>query len=143
MLEGIAGSYEGHRFTFPGGWKDDKRDAFTREDRTKEENEVFDYLRKLLHYRKDNSVLQNGKMTQFIPENGVYVFFRHNAEKTVMVITNNNENATILDTKRFAERIKDFEMGVEVTSRRPYDLKNPVEIPGKTVLVLELGFWME
>ena len=143
MLEGIAGSYEGHRFTFPGGWKDDKRDAFTREDRTKEENEVFDYLSKLLHYRKDNSVLQNGKMTQFIPENGVYVFFRHNAEKTVMVITNNNENATILDTKRFAERIKDFEMGVEVTSRRPYDLKNPVEIPGKTVLVLELGFWME
>lgn len=141
MLEGIAGSYEGHRFSFPGGWKCDKRDAFTREGRTKAENEVFDYLKSLLNYRKNNSVLQNGKMMQFIPENGVYVFFRYNDEKTVMVICNNNESETVLDTKRFAERILDFEMGVDVTSKIPYDLKNSVKIPRKTVLVLELGFW--
>ena len=141
MLEGIAGSYEGHRFTFPGGWKDDKRNAFTREDRTKEENEVFDYLKKLLHYRKDNSVLQNGKMTQFIPENGVYVFFRHNDDTTVMVVCNNNENETVLETERFAERIKNYEMGVEVTSKQALDVKYPIEIPGKTVMVMELGFW--
>ena len=141
MLEGISGDYQGHRFTFPGGWKNDKRDAFTPAGRTKEENEVFDYLKKLLHYRKNNPVLQNGKMMQFIPENGVYVFFRYNDEKTVMVITNNNDHATVLDTKRFAERIKDCEMGVEVTSKQAVDMKNQVEIPGKTVLVLELGFW--
>ncbi len=58
-----------------------------------------------------------------------------------MVITNNNDHATVLDTKRFAERIKDCEMGVEVTSKQAVDMKNQVEIPGKTVLVLELGFW--
>ena len=32
-------------------------------------------------------------------------------------------------------------MGVEVTSKQAVDMKNQVEIPGKTVLVLELGFW--
>lgn len=37
MLEGIQSDYQGHRFTFPGGWKNDKRDAFTPAGRTKEE----------------------------------------------------------------------------------------------------------
>lgn len=138
MLEGIAGSYEGHRYTFPGGWADDKRDAFTREGRTKNENEVFDYLKALLNYRKDNPVLQNGKMMQFIPENDIYVFFRYNDEKTVMVICNNNDREMTLDTKRFTERIKDFEMGVEITNGNWIDVKEEIKLPEKTVIVLEL-----
>lgn len=141
MLDGIPGDYQGHRFTFPGGWKDDKRDAFTPEGRTAKENEVFDYLKKLLNYRKANSVLQNGKMTQFIPENDVYVFFRYNDEKTVMVICNNNDTETVLNTKRFAERIKDFETGVDITSKKTFNVKEPIKIPEKTVLLLELGYW--
>ncbi|NLI71853.1 MAG: alpha-amylase, partial [Bacteroidales bacterium] len=141
MLDGIPGDYQGHRFTFPGGWKDDKRDAFTPEGRTAKENEVFDYLKKLLNYRKENPVLQNGKMTQFIPENDVYVFFRYNDEKTVMVICNNNDTETVLNTKRFAERIKDFEMGVDITSKKTFNVKEPIKIPEKTVLLLELGYW--
>lgn len=142
MLDGIAGSYEGHRFDFIGGWSADQRNAFTPEGRTERENQVFDYLRILLHYRKNNTVLQSGKMTQFIPENGMYVFFRHKDQKTVMVICNNNEQESVLDTKRFAECIKTYEMGVDITNRTPYDLKNPITISGKTVLILELGYWL-
>jgi glycosidase len=142
MLEGIPGDYQGHRFTFPGGWADDKRDAFTADGRTADENEIFDYLKKLLNYRKDNPVLQNGKMTQFIPENGVYVFFRNNDEKTVMVVCNNNDEKAVLDTKRFHERLRDYEIGVDIISRTPHELKDGVEIEGKTVLVLELGHWL-
>ncbi|MFV0392447.1 MAG: alpha-amylase family glycosyl hydrolase [Paludibacteraceae bacterium] len=138
MQEGIAGSYEGHRFTFPGGWKDDTRNAFTRDGRTGRENDVFDYLRSLLNYRKNNAVLQNGKMTQFIPENGVYVFFRNNNEKTVMVICNNNEHDTVLNTNRFEEQMKGFNSGLEITSDRYVDVTENITIEGKTVLVVEL-----
>lgn len=138
MLEGIAGSYEGHRFTFPGGWKEDKRDAFTQEGRTREENDVFNYLRILLNYRKNNSVLQNGKMMQFIPENGVYVFFRYNSDQTVMVICNNNDTETVLNTNRFEERIKGFNAGMEITSARPIAIRENINIKGKTVMVIEL-----
>ncbi|MEI8274072.1 MAG: alpha-amylase family glycosyl hydrolase, partial [Paludibacter sp.] len=62
MLDGIAGSYEGNRYDFPGGWTSDKRNAFSPQSRTNAENEVFNYLKSLLNYRKNNRVLQNGKM---------------------------------------------------------------------------------
>lgn len=138
MIDGIPGDYQGHRFDFPGGWSDDKRNAFTAEGRTDKENEVFDYLKSLLNYRKNNAVLQSGKMTQFISENGMYVFFRHNAEKMVMVICNNNEKETVLNTKRFAECTKNYKSGKEITSGEISDIQNQISIKAKTVMLLEL-----
>ena len=137
MLEGIAGTYEGHRFDFPGGWKEDTRNAFTRAGRTEAETEVFDYLKKLLHYRKNNTVLQSGRMKQFIPQDGIYVYFRYNNEKTVMVMTNNNEVEKELEMKRFAEMLGGKTKATEITSGKVIDLNN-VKIPAKSVWVMEL-----
>jgi len=137
MLDGIPGDYQGHRFDFPGGWNSDKRDAFTKEGRTGDENEVFNYLKTLLNYRKNNKVLQNGLMKQFIPENGIYVNFRYNNEKTLMIIANNNEQTKEVDLKRFAEVLSDKTEGIEITTSKIYSFKNPVPIQGKTVLILE------
>lgn len=137
MLDGIPGSYEGHRFDFPGGWKEDKRDAFTKNGRTDAENEVFDYLRTLLHYRKNNSVLQNGRMKQFIPQDGIYVYFRYNNEKTVMVVANNNENEKNVNVKRFAEMIRYNSIGTEIISGVKINLSE-LKVPAKTVSVIEI-----
>ncbi|MFV0470947.1 MAG: alpha-amylase family glycosyl hydrolase [Paludibacteraceae bacterium] len=142
MLDGISGDYQGHRFNFPGGWKEDSHNAFTVEGRTKVENEVFDYVKSLLNYRKKNPVLQSGTMIQFIPENGIYVFFRKNEEKTVMIVCNNNENRVNVDTKRYKECLKNYETGVDIVTKIPYDIKFPFEIEGKTVKILELGYWL-
>lgn len=139
MLDGKPGSYEGHRFDFPGGWIADKRSAFTNDGRTAEEREVFNYLKILLNYRKNNPVLQNGKMMQFIPENGLYVTFRYNNKSTVMIIANNNEENKQLDLKRFAEILNGKSQGVEITTNKKYPLQNPIAIDGKTVFVLELN----
>lgn len=139
MLDGIAGSYEGNRFDFPGGWATDKRNAFTSEGRTNAENEVFIYLKTLLNYRKNNPVLQNGKMKQFIPENGIYVNFRYNNEKTIMIIANNNMENKELQLGRFAEMLTDKTQGIEITNSKTYSLQKPISINGKTVLVLEIN----
>jgi len=139
MLDGIPGNYEGHRFDFPGGWATDKRNAFTAEGRTKKENEVFDYLKILLNYRKNNPVLQSGRMTQFIPENGIYVYFRYNDQKTLMIVANNNDQAKELATNRFGEMLSGKSQGVEITSGKTYPLQNKVEIPARTVLILEVN----
>jgi len=138
MLDGIAGSYEGNRFDFPGGWTSDKRNAFTPEGRTNDENEVFNYLRILLNYRKNNTVLQSGLMKQFIPENGLYVSFRYNDKKTLMIIANNNEQNKELDLKRFVEILAGKTEGVEITSNKTYSLQTMVSIQAKTVLILEI-----
>ena len=138
MLDGKAGDYQGHRFDYPGGWITDERNAFTAQGRTKAENEVFKYLKNLLNYRKHNSVLQNGSMKQFVPENGIYVSFRYNTEKTIMIIANNNEQDKELDVYRFNEMIAGKSFGIEITNSKTYSLKSPVTIPAKTVLILDL-----
>jgi glycosidase len=138
MLDGIRGSYEGNRFDFPGGWKSDKRNAFTQQGRTNEENEVFDYLKKLLNYRKNNPVLQNGKMKQFIPENGIYVNFRYNNDKTVMIIANNNIADKELYLNRFKEMLTNKSVGTDIVSGKTYNVENSLSISEKSVLILEL-----
>jgi neopullulanase len=138
MLDGIQGSYEGNRFDFPGGWAADKRNAFMPEGRTNAENEVSNYLKMLLKYRKNNPVLQNGRMKQFIPENGFYVSFRYNEHKTIMVIANNNEQTKDLNLKRFSEMLAGKTEGTDIVTLKTYDLENPVSVPAKTVLMLEV-----
>ena len=139
MLDGIPGNYEGHRFDFPGGWASDKRNAFTENGRSVAENVIYNYLKQLLNYRKNNPVLQNGKMKQFIPENGIYVNFRYNSEKTIMIIANNNHDIKELQLVRFNEMLKGKTEGVEITSSKIYKLQYSVSIPAKTVLILELN----
>jgi glycosidase len=139
MLDGIWGNYEGHRFDFIGGWKEDARNAFTQEGRTDEENEIFDYLRSLLQFRKNATALHTGKMTQFIPYDGIYVFARYNDNQTVLIITNNNEGEKTISLDRYKEIIKDYKSGYEVTTNKNYPLHLGLQIPGKTCFVLNLN----
>lgn len=79
------------RSDFPGGWDGDKKDKFTTEGRTENENEAFNYVKTLANFRKDNPALQHGKLMQFIPKDDVYVYFRYTDDfkNVVMVIVNN------------------------------------------------------
>jgi glycosidase len=138
MIDGTPGDYQGHRYDFPGGWAADKRNAFTAEGRTKDENEVFDYLKTLLHYRKVNPVLQNGKMKQFIPENGLYVFFRYNADKTVMVISNNGNQEKALSLARFNEMLNGKTTAKNIISGQQLPLQNSIAIPARSVQIYEV-----
>ena len=138
MLDGIAGDYQGHRFDFPGGWAADTRNAFTPEGRTKKENEVFYYLQALLKYRKNNPVLQNGKMKQFIPQDGIYVYFRYNNDKTVMVIANNNNEPKGLELNRFEEMLSTKTQAIDIVNNQTVELGRTIQVPAKTVLILEL-----
>jgi glycosidase len=138
MLDGISGNYEGHRFNFPGGWKEDERDAFSVEGRTAEENDIFNYLKTLLHYRKNNPVLHQGKMKHFIPENGVYVYFRYLDDKSVMVVANNNEKESVVSLERYSEMLAGKISARDIVANKDISLKEYLSIPAKTVLILEL-----
>jgi len=77
-------------------------------------------------------------MKQFIPENGLYVYFRYNNEKTIMVIANNNPISKELNLNRFSEILSGKSTGTEITTGKTFDLQAPVSITGKTVLVLDV-----
>lgn len=126
------------RLDFPGGWPADKVNKFEKTGRTEKENEAFDFVRKLANYRKNNAVLQSGKLMQYVPENGVYVYFRYNADKTVMVAFNGNEKEAELKTSRFIERISGYSSLLDVISRETRQMAETLRIPAKTALVFEL-----
>ncbi|WP_343532045.1 glycoside hydrolase family 13 protein [Pedobacter sp.] len=126
------------RDDFPGGWQGDKSNKFTATGRSNKENEAFNYVKKLANYRKNNDVLQTGKMMQFIPEEGIYVYFRYNDLKTVMVIMNSNAEEKILPTKRFAERILSSTAAKNVVTEEMINDIRTIKVPGTSTLVLEL-----
>jgi len=138
MLDGTENSYEGARFDFPGGWKEDKRNAFTEEGRTAVENEIFRYLQKLLHFRKSSTALQTGEMKHFIPQNGTYFYFRYNDNQLVMVAVNNSKQSKTVDLERFNEMNIIGSQAVEVTTGQKYSLNKTLTIPARTALVLEI-----
>ncbi|MFZ4547153.1 MAG: glycoside hydrolase family 13 protein [Bacteroidales bacterium] len=129
----------GKRKDFPGGWKGDNTNMFTGDNLSNEQKEVLDYTSKLFTWRKSNTEVQQGKLTHFIPENGIYVYFRTLEKESVMVIVNNNKETKTLETKRFDENIKGFKRGKDVMDgSKLKDLSN-IEVQGKSVKIIELS----
>lgn len=125
------------REDFPGGWAGDKADKFTAKGRTEKENEAFDFVKKLANYRKGNDVLQTGKLTQFIPENDVYVYFRSNEKKTVMVIMHYSDKPHTIHTSRFAEKLNGFKLYKDVLTDKTSELGAEIILQPYEVRVLE------
>lgn len=126
------------RQDFPGGWEGDVNNAFLASGRTAEQAKYFDFSKKVLNWRKNKEVIHTGKLTHYIPENNVYVYFRHNDKETVMVVINNAADTQKLNLTRFQENIKSFISGSDILSGKTIDLKNELSIEGKTSMILEL-----
>lgn len=126
------------RLDFPGGWPNDKSNKFKENGRSDAENEVFNYLQKLLQWRKKTPVIANGRLMQFVPEKGVYTYFRYTENAAAMIIINSNAQEQLLDTSRFAERLAGYKAAHNVlTNEKTNNLKS-IKVPPMTALVLEL-----
>jgi glycosidase len=125
------------RSDFPGGWPGDKVNKFTAAGRTYDENDAFNYVRKLANYRKNTTALQTGKLMQYIPQNDIYVYFRYDSAKTVMVVYNGGNNDQKVKTARYTERIKGAKKAINVVTGETVDLAE-LSVPDKSALVLEL-----
>ncbi len=110
------------RKDFVGGFPGDTRSAFTKEGRTAEESEMFDWLSRLLHWRQDNKIISEGTMTQFMPHNGIYVFARQKDDKTIITILNGTNKNAQLDVQRYAEVIGDTKQCIDVLTGNKVDL---------------------
>ncbi|MGZ3836153.1 MAG: cyclomaltodextrinase C-terminal domain-containing protein, partial [Mucilaginibacter sp.] len=77
------------------------------------------------------------KMMKYIPENGVYVYFRYDNQKTVMVVYNSRDKEQTMGTERYAERINGALKARNVITDSDVELAK-LTIPAKATLVLEL-----
>ena len=126
------------RRDFPGGFPDDKENKFTAQGRNAKENEAFGYVSKLAHYRNATPAVHSGKLMQYVPQDGVYVYFRYDESKTVMIASNTQDKEKSLDTSRFSEKMNGFSGARNVLTEEVINSLSVVKLPAKTVVVLEL-----
>ncbi|MBK6350881.1 MAG: glycoside hydrolase family 13 protein [Proteobacteria bacterium] len=126
------------RSDFPGGWPGDAKNAFTGEGLSADERAMQTYLRQLLQWRRTAPAIRDGKLTQYVPMGGVYVYFRHDAAQKVMVILNNNDAAQTVETQRFQEVIGSATAGTDVISGQPHVLASGIAVPAHSATILEL-----
>ncbi len=125
------------RSDFPGGWAGDVIDAKTQKGLTTQQIEGQNWLKNLLDWRKNKSVIHTGKLMHYEPKDGVYVYFRYNESETVMVVFNKNEKEVELDLDRFKLNIGAAKSGKEVFSNKVISFEEKLLLSGKSVLVLE------
>ena len=126
------------RKDFPGGWKTDTRNAFTAAGRTAEEDDMFQWESRLLHWRQQSKAVTEGSMTQFCPVNGCYVYARRAAGETVLVILNGTSSQATLPMERYSEVTGDRSEGCDVTTGRTILLTGSLTLKPRESLVIVL-----
>ena len=71
------------RGDFPGGWAGDATNAFRGEGLTPDQRAAQDFTRRLLNWRKSARAIHGGALTQYVPQDGVYVYFRQDNRQTI------------------------------------------------------------
>lgn len=79
------------RGDFPGGFPGDKRNAFSRQGRTREEEDLFAYIRKLTRLRSELPPLKRGALTNLFVSEQQYAYARTLAGAAVLVVINNDK----------------------------------------------------
>lgn len=124
LMNGTKKISDGYiRLDFPGGFKGDTTNAFTPEGRTPKQNEAWDFLSKILNWRRGeaNEVIAKGSLKHFMPQNGIYAYERRLGDKQVVVLMNGNDapvTTTMERTKEilpYGTRMNDLISGETVT----------------------------
>jgi len=75
-------------------------------------------------------------MMQYIPNNGLYVYFRYDSGSTVMCVMNTDKQTRAVDMNDFSERTKGFNGGKDIITNQQINTK--FEVPVMSMQVIEL-----
>ena len=127
------------RKDFPGGWPNDKAkdNRFIKEGRSDKQEEAFQHISRLAQFRKTSSAIGSGKMMQYLPKDGLYVYFRYDKQQTVMTISNTGDKKIKPDWSWYQERVKGFTQARNVVTGKVKALTD-IELEPKESYVMEL-----
>jgi glycosidase len=130
------------RKDFPGGWEDDSLNAFTREGRRSLENEAYDFLRTLLHWRKGSKAVTEGELIHYAPEDynstQCYVYARIKGSEKVLVILNGSKTPQTLSFDKYREVLGGSMEGKDIITGTTIPLKDKISIPEKGIYIIEI-----
>lgn len=125
------------RRDFPGGFPGDRRNAFTSEGRTRAQQDMFRWLIRVLHWRRDNAVIAHGSQTHFVPHDGVYVIARRHEGRTVATVLNGTSRPAVFRVSRYAEIIGRATHARDITTGRTHRLTSDIRLRPRQVLILD------
>jgi glycosidase len=127
------------RKDFAGGWAGDSSNFFTNKNISATQQDMFNYYQRLLQWRKTSTVIHNGRLTQFVPDSNVYVYFRHTPSAQVMVVINAHKHAKELKLDRFTERLKNAPSnGMDIISGAQVGLKGSLKLEPESAMIIEM-----
>lgn len=124
------------RENFPGGWDGDSQNAFTVNGRTREQNEAYNYMKKILDWRKGNDVIAKGTLKHFAPNNSVYVYERKLGDKSVVVMLNGSSEEKEIDLSVYKE-ILPKNQAKDIICGKIVNLSDKFSVKSRDVLILE------
>lgn len=127
------------RSDFPGGWENDKINAFTGSGLTTQQKNAQDFVKKLSHWRSTKKSIQEGNLTHYVPVNGIYVYFRYLDNERIMVIFNKNKETTQLELDRFSDLLSGYYSGKEIITGKNIELINSLQLQPRSVNIIELN----
>lgn len=128
------------RIPFPGGFIGDTHNAFSVSGRTEYENDIFIFLKKLLHLRKQHSALSTGELTHFPPHDEVYVYIKKSEDEKILILVNNSNNTKKINLSNYFPVIKTLNF-TDLISNETIKLNADVKIDilRKNFLILKLN----
>lgn len=126
------------RQNFPGGWSEDKANAFTMDGRSQLQDWYYNYTSSLLNWRKNAEAVHYGKTVQFHVRNGVYVFARVYGKKVVTVFINGTKEQKTVDLTPFKE-VLPASNAFEVVKNKNMIIGENIIIQPKDVLILDFN----
>lgn len=125
------------REDFPGGWPGDSINLFDPSQHRGAQAHIWQYMQKLLHWRRNSSAITEGEFTHFIPRDEVYAYLRHSSRDTVLVLVNTHTGESrSINLQRFEELWSLHTSARLVPSGRPFR-KKQIELPPLSIRILE------
>lgn len=123
------------RSDFPGGWSDDKINAFSGSGLSSLQKQAQQRIKTLLTYRAQSDAITQGRFTQYAPQNGIYVYFRHYNDDKVMVVLNKNEKDVDLTLSRFKEMLAGHNTATSLFDETTQSLASTLSVPARKAVV--------
>ena len=139
LMNGSKEKGDGYvRRDMPGGWPNDSENWFDASGRSEVQNNAWNFLRTLLHWRKGNEVIAKGKMKHFMVNEGVYVYERYLNNQSVLIFMNGANKAVDLSLERYEEVLRGKSKGKDILSGKIIPLEKKLSLSPKEILVMEL-----
>jgi glycosidase len=137
LMSGSTHPHDGYvRLDFPGGFPNDGKNAFKDGGLDDREMEMLTHTRKLANYRKQSSALKTGRLMQYVPDDGLYVYFRYDEKQTIMCIMNTSSKDKQINFTNYPEMTKGVAIAKNVLDGT--DVEDGFIVPAKQLWVLEM-----